>query len=466
MVVRFGRLEQRGLLLGLSGPRLAWLGIAVLVFVVAEVAGGVAGVGFSAPLWLAALALGGVVAGGRPLLEWVPLLASWGWRRARSGTVYRHRVGSDVVGEVVLPARGMRRVLATGSGTAVVWDRRGRTVAVVALVRPRPFLLAEASEQDARAMAWGRLLAGLCRRGEVMRVQVLHRVGPGGGAAVRRWWSEHAAPAASGWASQVLAEAVADCAAHTDRHETLIAFALRTSRDARTAAVTAEQAVEALTEMLHAADIPVARWLSPRELRRVVRLAYDPDAGRLDEVATRRPEPEGGVVGPMALQESWDRLRTETSWQAVFWVAEWPRVPSRVDFLAPVVAAAGVHRSVSWVIEPVPTGRALRDVRRARVGHVADAAQRARLGRLEEESIAAEVDDVTRRELDLVAGHGDLRFTAFVTVTAATSEELDGACSAVETAAAQAMCELRRLSGQQVAAHTVAALPLATPVLR
>jgi hypothetical protein len=466
LVVRFGRLEQRGLLLGVSGPRLACLGVALVVFVAAEVLGGAPAVAASAPVWLTAASLGGVVTGGRPLLEWVPLLTSWGWRQARSGTLHRHRLTpAHGRGELLLPDRVPRRVLPTTAGTAAVWDRRSRLVTVVALVHPQSFLLAEASEQDARAMAWGRLLAGLCRRDDVVRVQVLHRVGPGGGTAVRRWWADHAAPDASGWAARVLADAVADCAERADRHETLIAFALKASRNPRNTTTTAEQAVEALTETLHAADIPVARWLSPRELRRVVRLAYDPDTAPVDEAATRRPESgAGSVVGPMALEESWDRVRTETSWQAVFWMAQWPRTPSRVDFLAAVLAAPGVHRSVSLVIEPVPTGRALRDVRRARVGHAADAAQRARIGRLEEESITAEVDDVTRRELDLVAGHGDLRFTGFVTVTAPTSEELDGACAVVETTAAQAMCELRRLSGQQVAAHTVAAVPLAAPV--
>ena len=97
---------------------------------------------------------------------------------------------------------------------------------VVAEVSGPGFLLADPGEQDARVTAWGRTLAGWCRRDDIARVQVLHRVTPGGGVGVRRWWSEHALDDAS-WASRVLAEAVTDAEAHTDRHQTLIAFALR-----------------------------------------------------------------------------------------------------------------------------------------------------------------------------------------------------------------------------------------------
>ena len=73
--------------------------------------------------------------------------------------------------------------------------------------------------------------------------------------------------------------------------------------------------------------------------------------------------------------------------------------------------------------------------------------------------------ELGRREAELVAGHGDLRFTGLITVTAPTLEDLESACTATEAAAAQSMCEVRRLVGQQAAAHAAAALPLARGVL-
>ena len=66
---------------------------------------------------------------------------------------------------------------------------------------------------------------------------------------------------------------------------------------------------------------------------------------------------------------------------------------------------------------------------------------------------------------DLVGGHGDLRFAGLITVSADSRAELEAACRATEAAAAQAMCELRLLVGQQGQAHAAAALPLARGLL-
>jgi hypothetical protein len=130
-----------------------------------------------------------------------------------------------------------------------------------------------------------------------------------------------------------------------------------------------------------------------------------------------------------------------------------------------VLLAPGARRTFTLIAEPLAPGKALRDIRRAKVEHTADAAQRARIGRVEDASTQAEAGDLVRREQDLVAGHGDLRFAGLITVSAATAEDLDAACRATEAAAAQAMCELRRLVGQQGQAHAAASLPLARGLL-
>ena len=75
-----------------------------------------------------------------------------------------------------------------------------------------------------------------------------------------------------------------------------------------------------------------------------------------------------------------------------------------------------------------------------------------------------EYEDVLQQEADLTAGHGVLRVTGLIAVSAPTVEELDAAVSAIEQAAIQASCETRRLVGQQAAAFTAAALPLARHV--
>lgn len=69
-----------------------------------------------------------------------------------------------------------------------------------------------------------------------------------------------------------------------------------------------------------------------------------------------------------------------------------------------------------------------------------------------------------QQEADLTAGHGVLRYTGLIAVTASTVDELDAAVAAIEQAVIQASCETRRLVGQQAAAFTTAALPLCQTV--
>jgi hypothetical protein len=106
----------------------------------------------------------------------------------------------------------------------------------------------------------------------------------------------------------------------------------------------------------------------------------------------------------------------------------------------------------------------VRDIRRKKVGLLSDAAQRAKIGQIEDAARTAEFNDVVQQESDLTAGHGVLRYTGLVAVSAPTIDELDAAIAAIEQAAVQAACETRRLVGQQAQAFTAAALPLCRAV--
>jgi len=114
--------------------------------------------------------------------------------------------------------------------------------------------------------------------------------------------------------------------------------------------------------------------------------------------------------------------------------------------------------SVSAV--PIPPSKSLRDLRSQRVAKRADDAQRRRLGQIETAQDDEELDALQRRELELVRGHTEYRFTGWVTVTADTAEQLDAACALVEQAAVRSALVVRRVYGEVDQAFTVAALPL------
>ena len=83
---------------------------------------------------------------------------------------------------------------------------------------------------------------------------------------------------------------------------------------------------------------------------------------------------------------------------------------------------------------------------------------------IEDAQQSAEYNDVLQQEADLTAGHGILRTTGLIAVSAQDSDELERAVADIEQAAIQASCETRRLWGQQAQSFSAAALPLCRAV--
>jgi hypothetical protein len=445
--VRFGRLERRGLLLGLTGVQLALVGCALMTVVSAGLIAGPSGLLLSAPAWAAALAWALVPVGGRPAVELTPTVLGWlGRRLTRSSTVIarpRTAAGPDVLAIPGLPGR-LQITTDARTGAAVIRPARLATaMTVVAEVRGRGFLLEGAASQDRSVAGWGRLLASLAQMPGIAGVQVLHLCGPTPGRAIREWWASQDRT----WSSRILTELAEETPAPTGVRS-LIAVAFRPTRSGD------DGVLASMTEAIDAAGLDLQTWMTPGQIRGAVRQSYDP-------MSVASAGTGSGPCGPMGVQESWSYLRTDSAVHAVYWVSEWPRSATHLGFLRPLLLAPGSPRTLSLLATPVPTGKALREIRRTRAEQTADAMTRARIGRVEDEATRAEAAELDRREEDLVAGHGDVRFTGLLTVTACTVEELAEDCAAAETAAAQAGCELRRLVGQQVQAFAAGALPLA-----
>ena len=220
------------------------------------------------------------------------------------------------------------------------------------------------------------------------------------------------------------------------------------------------QEMTTLETGLRAADLTLAGWLTSAELAATLRTTYDP----LDLQAPASTDLT--AAGPMAVDEHWDHLRHDSGFSTVLWIRQWPRVPAQPHFLHALVFQPGIRKTLSLTLEPVPAEVAIRDIRKAKVEYLTDAAQKAKIGAIADLSDAAEHADVIDREHALVAGHADLRFTGLLAVTAPTLEDLHAAVAEVSRAAAGAGCETRRLVGQQARAFTVAALPLARRIAR
>jgi hypothetical protein len=300
---------------------------------------------------------------------------------------------------------------------------------------------------------------------------VLERTLPDSGSGLAEWWKTHGADDGS-WAASTYRELIERAGPAGERHITTISVALDMKTAARAiraagggmagAATVLRQEMTSLAGALRNAELTPTGWLGPEDLAGVLRCAYDPEA------ATRLERHPGighdlETAGPVAVAESWDRLRTDTGHHAVLWISEWPRSMVYPGFLAPVLLASGVRRAFSLTVSPIRADLAARDIRKKKTEHISDHAQRQRIGQVEDASQSAEYNDVLQQEADLTQGHGLLRYTGLIAITAPTADDLEGAVAAIDQAAIQASCETRRLQAQQGQAFATAALPLCRP---
>ncbi len=468
--VRFGRRSSRGVLLGLSAPRLAALGAAFVVVLASVYGGGAPALLWASPAWAGLVAAAFVSVAGRRAVEWLPVAGHWALRRARRQTVYGVRVLQPrPAGTLALPgdAAALRVHVDVETGAAMVHDPYAKTLTAIARVRHPAFVLLGPADQERRVAGWGRVYATLAQSGRIARVQVLERTLPDSGRGVQQHWATHGIHDSS-WASRMYAELVDAAGPAAERHETTISVSLdltRARRAVRTegggiagGAAVLRQELTTVAAALRAAEIGVDGWLGPDDLAVLLRTAYDPAAGpTLDRHPVGR---DPATAGPVAVREHWDHLQSDSGLHAVYWISEWPRSEVFPSFLSTVLLSAGARRTTSLVAQPLSTAEAMRAIRKERVEYQTDAGQRQRIGQLTDVATEQEWADVTQRERELVAGHGDLRFAGFLCVTAADEAGLQAARASIEQAAVQAGCETRLLVGQQAQAFTAAALPL------
>jgi hypothetical protein len=473
--VKFSRLPKRGVLFGLSGPQLVVVGTGAAVLVAALYLGGGLSLAYASPIVAVCAALAWGSVGGRKLIEWLPVVARWAWRSTGGQLAFRRRVVKPrPAGTLALPgaAASLRQWVDSETGAVMVLDPHRSTLTAIVGVTHPAFTLLDPAEQERRVTGWGRVLATACRSGRIASLQVMERTLPDSGRGLAEWWSRHGRDDGS-WASTTYAELVGRAGPAGERHASTISISLdlkvagRAIRAAgggnRGAAAVLRQEMTTLTAALRAADLSPSEWLEPGDLALILRSAYDPVvAGALERHGELGRDL--ATAGPVAVAETWSSLRSDSAHHCVLWISEWPRSLVFPGFLAPVLLTSGVRRTFTLLYTPLRTDQASRDIRKKKTEYISDAAQRQRIGQIEDAQQSAEYGDVLQQEADLTAGHGILRVTGLITVSASDPDELEAAVAGIEQAAIQASCETRRLWGQQAQAFTAAALPLCRTV--
>jgi len=356
----------------------------------------------------------------------------------------------------------------------VVKDRRLGTYTGVLAVQGKSFALLDAPEKSRRLAAWAGVLAGLAREGAaVHRVQWVERTVPDSGDELGDYLKKNIAVPPDSRLARSYLEIVDEAGPVTQEHEVYVALQIHAGRCGRAikaagggdfgACEVLRRELGAVATSLTGIEVSVEGALTPRLIAHAIRTGFDPSSREgLATIAARDSDRVGASIaaaGPMAADESWGVYRSDGGWHATYWIAEWPRIDTDADFLAPLLLRTEVMRTVSLVMEPISPLRAIRSVEAARTSAAADEELRQRAGFVLTTRRKKEQDSLADHERDLSDGHAFYRFSGYITVTASTHDELVAACGEIEEAAGRCFLDIRRLVGAQAEAFTYS-LPL------
>jgi hypothetical protein len=252
----------------------------------------------------------------------------------------------------------------------------------------------------------------------------------------------------------------------TQEHEILVGVqvdAPARQRGRGSALDTLVEQTERIAQGLEAAEVTVLGALGAGQLSRTLRTAFDPycrtELAALDAADHDRRGLSEANAWPLGARESWDHYRSDGAVHATHWVGAWPRVDVSPMFMDALLSSSSAVRTVAVTFEPIPPERSTREVEAAVTRDRAEHDLRVRFGQSETARQRQAEESTLRREAELAAGHGEVRFAGFVTVSGRDQDDLRRACAEVHEHAARARLELHRMYGQQAEAFTFT-LPL------
>lgn len=488
--------EKVAFLYGMSGQRFGMVAIAVLLAVWPVAMSNLRTGIVTWPIAAVLAVLAFLRVGGRTVDEWLTAAVSYGILRGQG----HHKFASaafappaktaapdaprpqDLPG-VLAPVQILEAELPSGEPLAIAHHRHQDTYTAVARVRFPGIGLVDSSRREQRVAGWGTVLTGLCTEGSpIVRVQALQRLLPESGAALRRWHTDHLHPDAPPLAERITSGLLGSATLATSDREAYLAFTMDARKAGRAikhagggsvgAAAVLTRQLRALSGTVAAADLQIEAWLPPRELAEVIRTAYDPHsvrhlaerrataAGQLATGEELAPGVDPAVAGPAAAEARPGAYLHDGAQSVTFWVHDWPRNQVYATALSPLLGEGQHRRAFSLHVEPLGPRQAEREVMKERTARSVAVRMRQKTGQIVPEHELQAQDRARAQDSERAAGHGLVRFSAYVTVTVTDPGALEDACAALEADAAAARIELRRMWFAQDIGFAMGALPL------
>jgi hypothetical protein len=486
---RFGPLERRGLLGPVRAGQAATLGAgALLAIVMLDQVPTATGALVATLLFGSLIVVAVVPIGRRTAQEWAPIAIAFVVRRVLGLARFRSPVptrGMLADERAALGRRSIRqprpetpralhglRIIETEyreRAIGALSEQGGRRLTAVLACRVVAFSLLDAEAQERRLARWGLVLAGAAGTA-VRRIQWVERTAPAQGDELARWLHSERDPAVPLRGTAMIEsylELIEATTRVTQEHEILVAVQVdaRRVRDrgAGDTPGTLIEQTERIAQGLESAEVTVVGALGAAQLSRTLRTAFDP-YGRAELAALEAADADRKGLAeanawPLGAIEAWDHYGSDGALHATYWIGGWPRVDVSPMFMDALLGRSSVVRTVAVTFEPIASERSTREVEAAITRDRADHSLRSRFGQSETARQRQAHDATLRREAELAAGHGEVRFAGFVTVSGRDPDDLRRACSEVHEHAARARLELHRMYGQQADAFTFT-LPL------
>ena len=481
--VKFPRYERRGFFLGLKWYQLLIVAGGGAVAVVASASGGPTALFTTGPMWLGLMLLGLLQYSRIPFPVWAKQIVLFFYRTGIGQTRFLAKPAvPQLAGRLALPGGlGNLELRTTPRGECFIVDRQGKEAIAVLRCSTRSFALLDVDDKAWAVQAWSRVQAGMAQRQGIARIAIQDYTVPYPSSALWDFYrGTQVQPASKVTWGQRAYEDLLGAAGSTMSHELVVAVVLDISKGRRRIKESGgglrglehvlRLEVEAMKTSLATHSVKVEEWISESGLLGIIRSAFDPTAPPAVKAPAAAAPPSDAPAtkatdripghGPMGVEEHWTYLRTDSGFHQTFWIAEWPRQRVFPGFLHPLIYVGEFRHTFTEVIRAVPTAEALRDIRSAQEAHETRRRINARFDRPLTRDQKAEDEEVAQREEEIVAGHGDVRPAAYMTVTATSLEDLARHRQELESAAAGAFVELRLLYGQQWAAFVAGGLPL------
>lgn len=360
----------------------------------------------------------------------------------------------------------------------VVWDAVKMTASVTCLVATQGMgrgSLLSPEEKEAFTVKWAQVLGSFTQRAHISRIAVQEQTRPGTVAAERLYMQEHAEHSAAFHSYQQALDLAEEI---VTMHRTQVTVTIDTTKSEGKEMVKAqgggklgvlslmELEMGSVAEALGQAGFTRVAWLNPREWAAWGRGLIDPAAQSMIDArlgsAYEGVDPEASI--PMVVQDERTWVETDSAWHRTFWINEWPRLDTYPGFLDTIVFARNnegvpVRHTFMLVMDPTLMNDALKKVEEQKRTWRTNQALRAKAGKPDSASDEADWNNIVQHERDLVAGQGELRFGAFITVTALTKDDLEKSAATMRNACAMAGLEPRILAWSQAEALMNVAYP-------